>query len=384
MQMSKNEPGCEDKDRSCRCGQASHSSSEDGACELRLQKQTAKIRLASIQARERALARWDSLCKPLGGLGELEKIVADIAGMRRGLFPGTNRRCVVIMAADNGVVAEGVSQCGSEVTEQVMRNMAAGISSVALMSRMAHADVLPVNIGMLTQKSIPGVRDIPVRRGTGDIAVGPAMTREECAAAVLAGIEIAEELAEQGTDLLIAGEMGIGNTTTSAACLCALFSLPVKKTAGRGAGLSAEGLLRKQEAIRRALQVNHPDPSDPLDVLSKVGGLDIAGMTGVFLGGALHQLPVMIDGLISGVAACFAAMLAPASADYMIATHKSAEPAAEAVFNFLKKRPVLDASLHLGEGTGAVLALSLLDQAVELYRSLPTFEEGSVEKYKRL
>ena len=328
--------------------------------------------------------RWDSLCKPLRGLGRLEEMVAELAGIQRTDRPQIRKRAVVIMGADNGVVAEGVSQTGSEVTAQVLENMGEQISSVCVMSRMLHADVFPVNIGMNRDAYHPRVRNMAVRRGTGNIAREAAMSREECLLAIERGIGLVRELKESGYDLLLVGEMGIGNTTTSAACASVLFGRDPEQVTGRGAGLSGEGLVRKVGAIRRAIAVNRPDPKDPIDTLSKVGGLDIAGMTGCYLGAALERMPVLIDGLVSGIAACFAVMLAPAAADYMIATHSPKEPAGDLIMAYLRKKPVLYADMHLGEATGAAAVLPLLDLALQVYDGLPSFAGGGVKAYEHL
>ena len=328
--------------------------------------------------------RWDSLCKPLGGLGLLEETVSRIGAIQGTAFPHCRKRAVVIMGADNGVVEEGVSQTGSEVTAQVLCNMGNGISTVCVMARSLNCRVFPVDIGMNAPAAHPAVRNAAVRRGTGNIARGPAMSREECIRGIEEGIRIAEELADLGYDLVITGEMGIGNTTTSAACACALFGLSPETAVGRGAGLSSEGLERKRNAVRRALEVNRPDRKDPVDVISRVGGLDIAGMTGIYLGGARRRVPVLIDGVISGIAACLAGMLCPSCRDFMIATHAPSEPAGEYALRFLEKKPFLYAGMHLGEGTGAAAALAVIDQALNVYYGLPTFDEGSVKQYVHL
>ncbi len=358
--------------------------------EILLQETIRGIRPADAQARKAAWAHWDSLCKPLRGFGKLEEMVAALAGIQRTDRPHLEKRAAVIMGADNGVVAEGVSQCGSEVTEQVLNNMGDGISSVCVMSRILNLEVLPVNIGMNHDAVHPRVRNIPVRYGTGNIAAGPAMSREECISGIVSGIRIARELSETGYDLLITGEMGIGNTTTSAACACALFGVDPEIVTGRGAGLSGEGLQRKIRAVSKALQVNGLDGNDseeskdPVTICSRVGGLDIAGMTGCFLGGARYGLAVWIDGVISGIAACFAAMLCPDAVDYMFATHATTEPAGKLVMQYLKQEPLLQAGMHLGEGTGAAAVLPLADQALNVYYNLPGFTEGNVEPYQHL
>ena len=332
----------------------------------------------------KGMQRWDSLCKPLRGLGLFEKTVAQLCAIREDLHPSIQKRAVVIMGADNGVVCEGVSQTGSEVTWQVLDNMGRLRSTVCVMSSLIGADVIPVNIGMLTDAVHPRVRNIPVRYGTGNIRTGSAMNREECLEAIQKGADLVQELAETGYDLVITGEMGIGNTTTSAACASVLFNVPPAVVTGRGAGLSTEGLERKRRVIEDAIAVNHPDPHDPVDILTKVGGLDIAALTGCFLGCARARLPVLIDGVISGIAACMAACMAPACKDYMIATHATAEPAQRLVEDYLGLSTVLHAGMHLGEGSGAAMYLPMLDLALHVYETLPTFEGGHVEKYEHL
>lgn len=339
---------------------------------------------ADRSAMEEAWTHWDSLCKPLRGFGKLEELVVQLAGIRRRVDPEIKKRAVVIMGSDNGVVAEGVSQTGSEVTAQVLENMGDKISSVCVMARLLNADVIPINIGMNKDGKHPAIRNRAVRYGTGNIAREPAMSRQECLKAIEEGSHIVGELNQEGYDLIITGEMGIGNTTTSSACASVILGKDPREVTGRGAGLSSEGLDRKVSVIRRAIQFNRPDPKDALDVMAKVGGLDIAGMTGCFLGAAYHQLPVLIDGFVSEVSAYFAAQLCPVSKEYMYATHCSAEPASEMILRALELEPLLYAGMHLGEGTGAAAFLPLMDQALNVYYGLPVFEAGKVEAYEHL
>ena len=248
---------------------------------------------------ERAKARWDSIAKPLGSLGALEEAVIRIAGMTGSADVDISKRAVVVMCADNGVVAQGVTQTGQEVTAIVAENMSTGDTSVCAMARSAGAEVVPVDIG--TAVPLTGARIVQrcVRRGTADMTRGPAMSREEAVQAVLTGVETARELCAGGVHLLATGEMGIGNTTTSSAVAAVLLGQEPVVMTGRGAGLSDAGLQKKIHAIETAVAVNRPDPADVLDVLHKVGGLDIAGLAGVFLGGALCHTPVLVDGFIS-------------------------------------------------------------------------------------
>lgn len=241
------------------------------------------------------LARWDGLAKPLGSLGLLETALARVAAVTGSPDIALDRRTLLVLCADNGVVAQGVTQCGSAVTGVVARALAAGESTVCHMARTVRCQVIPVDMGMIDFPPTPGVWDRRVRSGTADITRGPAMTRAECVRAVELGADLVRECRDQGTAIIATGEMGIGNTTTSSALAAVLLERPAAEVTGRGAGLSDAGLTRKIAAIERAVALNRPDPADPIDVLSKVGGLDIAGLCGVFLGGALYRVPVVID-----------------------------------------------------------------------------------------
>ena len=335
-------------------------------------------------AMDRAKARWDSIAKPLGSLGALEDAVVRIAGMTGSPDVELSPRAVVVMCADNGVVARGVTQTGQEVTAIVAENMSSGDTSVCAMARAANAQVVPVDVGVA--RPLAGARVVQrnIRRGTADMTLGPAMTRSEAERAVLVGVEAAQGLCARGINLLATGEMGIGNTTTSSAIAAVLLDRPVEDMTGRGAGLSSEGLQRKIAAIRTAVSVNRPDPADALDVLHKVGGLDIAGLAGVFLGGALCHVPVLVDGFISSVAALVAARLCPACKDYMLGSHASEEPASKLVLSALGLRPFLYGGMRLGEGTGAVAVMPLLDMGLAVYREMATFEDTNIEAYQPL
>lgn len=405
-----------------------------------------KIRPADGEAAARCRAHWNRVAKPLYGLGVLEDMVARIAAAQGTEQVDISRKGLVIFCADNGVVEEGVSQTGQEVTAIVAENFLDGKSCAAIMCRRAGARLFAVDAGMAVDT--PRVEKRKCRRGTANMTKGPAMTREEAVFAVEAGIAKARELAAAGYRILASGEMGIGNTTTSSAVTAVLLGMDPVQVTGRGAGLSDEGLRRKTDAIRRAIEVNRPDPEDPLDVLAKVGGFDIAALTGLFLGGAACRVPVVIDGFISAVAALLAARLAPACRDYMLPSHISGEPATRAVMaalgfleagqdglckgesagqsagktpaadlgqGGLRRRkaeenhlsetdtglddpcgreplrqnlpaapvsPILHAGMHLGEGTGAVALFPLLDMAVDIYYGMDTFEGIAVEQYK--
>lgn len=349
-----------------------------------LQKYIGEIRPLDKEAMEESWRYWDSRCKPLRGMGRLEEMVVQLAGIYGTAHPGDLKPVVVIMGADNGVVAEGVSQTGSEVTAQVLENMGDRISSVCIMARTQGIEVIPVNIGMLLDGKHPRIWNRVVRYGTGNIARGPAMSREEALQAVLTGIEVVRELYDEGFRMVLTGEMGIGNTTPSSAMASVLLSREVELMTGRGAGLSSEGLQRKIQVIQQAIAVNQPDREDILDVLSKVGSLDIAGMIGCYIGAAACRIPALIDGFISSVAAYCAAGLAPACRDYMVPTHCSAEPAGRLMLEALGMEAPVQAGMHLGEGTGAVTAYGLYSYAFALYNGLPGWNDGKVEAYEHL
>ena len=347
--------------------------------EGRLKAAIQAVRPADADGIAKAEAHWNAIAKPLHGLGRLEDILSRMAGiapLRR-----DNKKCVAAFCADNGVVAQGVTQTGSEVTAIVAGNMLTGQASVCCMGRVAGADVVPVDAGMLTE--VPGMRSIKVSRGTANLAGEPAMTRRQCLAVLLAGLELAGELAEE-FDILAAGEMGIGNTTTSSAVAAALLERPAAEMTGKGAGLSDEGLRRKIEVIDRALARHRPEPGDPVDVISKVGGYDIAAMTGFYLGCALHRVPAVMDGFISTVAALAAVRLCPAAGDALIASHLSAEPGAGHVMEALGLRPLLRLGMALGEGTGAVSVMPLIDMALRVYFDMPSFDNAGIEAYQPL
>ena len=331
-------------------------------------------------ARAAAHAHWAGLAKPLGGLGALETLLEDAAALTGSAALDVSRRAVLVLCSDNGVVAQGVSQTDQSVTRAVAENLAARRTSVCQMARTAHCDVVPVDMGMAGDP-VPGVADCRIAAGTADFTQGPAMTRAQAVEAVGRGIRLVQEQKAAGVQLLATGEMGIGNTTTSSAVAAVLLGQPVERMTGRGAGLSDEGLARKVDAICRGILRNEPDPTDPLDVLAKLGGFDLAGLCGVFLGGALEGVPVVMDGFISGVAALCAVRLCPAAAKAVFASHCSSEPAARLVLDALGKAPLLTAGLHLGEGTGAVASLPLWDMALAVYKNCYSFAEGGITPY---
>ena len=325
--------------------------------------------------------RWDSIAKPLHGLGRLEDMIVRIAGIMGTMDVDLSRKGVLVFCADNGVVAEGVSQTDSGVTAAVAENIARGRGNINAMANAAGAEVFAIDIGIEKKLSVKNLREEKIAPGTKNFTREPAMTRDEAERAIETGIRLVKEKKEEGFQILATGEMGIGNTTTSSAVLSVLLDLPVSQVTGRGAGLSDSGLRQKREVIERAIALHHPDKSDPVDVLSKVGGLDIAGMTGVFLGGALYRVPIVIDGLISAAAALLAKQLCPAAVDFMLASHLSREIAAKPLFDRLGLLPVLHGDFALGEGTGAVMLFPLLDMTLAVYRQNTTFAAMQIPSY---
>lgn len=348
--------------------------------ETELNALLAAVTPADEAARAAAHAHWAALAKPLGGLGRLETMLEDAAALTGTERLEFARRAVLVLCADNGVVAQGVSQTGQEVTRAVAVNLAARRTSVCQMARAVNCAVVPVDIG-IAGEPVPGVLNCRVAPGTADFTAGPAMSRAQAAQAIAAGIELVRSQKAAGVQLLATGEMGIGNTTTSSAVAAVLLGQPVERMTGRGAGLSDEGLARKIDAIHRGIARNRPDPADVLDVLSKLGGFDIAGLAGIFLGGALEGVPVLADGFISGVAALCAVRLCPAAAKAVFASHCSAEPAGRLVLEALGREPLITAGMHLGEGTGAVASIPLWDMALAVYNGCYSFTEGGITPY---
>lgn len=329
----------------------------------------------------RAKTHWDSIAKPLGSLGLLEDATFKIAKIRHTENVRLGRRSVIVMCADNGVVSEGVSQSDSSVTALCADEIAAGRSNVNVIADTVNADVIAVDIGVIGKTK---ARSFKIAEGTKNIADGAAMTREEAEKAINVGITLMREQKNSGTDIVVTGEMGIGNTTTSAAVTSALLGLAPRDVTGRGAGLDDARLSHKIEVIERALTLNKPDPNDALDVLAKVGGFDIAGMAGLFIGGAECGIPVVIDGAISAAAALIAERLVPGCRNYMLASHVSAEPVGKLLLNALGLDPLITAGLRLGEGTGGLMLLPLLDCALSVYNNAHRFDEIKLERYRPL
>ncbi len=326
--------------------------------------------------------RWDSIAKPLHSLGWLEEATWRIAAAQHSPEVRTEKKVLIPMCADNGIVAEGVTQTGQEVTAIVAENFLEEKSCAAIMCRMAGADIHPIDIGMAVDT--PHVESRKIAYGTKNFAKEPAMTSREAIDALMVGITLAWEMKEQGYDLIATGEMGIGNTTTSSAVASALLGVPAEKMTGRGAGLSSEGLHTKIRIIQEAIDRWDLYAKDPLTILACVGGFDLGGIAGLFLGGAYYHVPVLIDGFISSVGALIAERLCPYAKDYMIATHISKEDASRRILKELDLATALDAGMCLGEGSGAVAAFPLIDMGAEIYHRMSTFTEIKVEAYQEL
>ena len=348
---------------------------------MKLKEQIVKIMPADETAIERSIYHFDHIAKPVGSLGKLESLVSKIAGICQTSQVNISKKCVLVFCADNGVLAQGVAQSTHEVTTAIARSLVRQTTSVNAMAASCGADVFPIDMGMVDV--VDGLISCSLGRGTKDMTLEPAMTHEQAKEAILTGIEMVRQKVLEGYHLIATGEAGIGNTTTSSAVLSVLLDIPVEQTVGRGSGLTDEGLIRKQNAIKKAIQVNHPDSDDVLDVLSKLGGFDIAGMVGAYLGGAIYHVPVIMDGFISGVAALCAVKLCPYVKDYILPSHISAEPAGRLLMEELGFEPIIHGNLRLGEGTGAVALMPLLDMAVSVYKNAASFDDIEVEAYEK-
>lgn len=345
-------------------------------------KRITKIYPVNEKAKAASQKHWNSIGKPLHSLGLLEDAVTKIAGITEDPNVHINKRCAVIMCADNGVVSEGVTQTDSSVTMTVAEAIAAGTSSINRMAQTFNAEVFPIDIGMNNNSSSPKIINCKIAYGTENIALGASMKREQAIKAISAGIDIVRDCISNGFNIIVTGEMGIGNTTTSSAIASVLLNKEPESVTGCGAGLDKEGLARKIDAVKRAIYINKPNCNDALDILSKLGGFDIAGMTGLFLGGAVYRIPVVIDGFISAVAAALAIKINPLVRDFILCSHVSAEPAGIEILSYIGLTPMITANLALGEGTGGILLLPLLDGALSVYHSAHSFDDLKMKKYE--
>jgi len=337
----------------------------------------APLDAAAMQA---ARERQNTLTKPLGSLGRLEDLSVQLAGIQRRARPDVSSKAIFVMAGDHGCVAEGVSAYPQEVTPQMVFNFARGGAAINVLACHVGARVIVVDMGVAGDCAAESVITRKIARGTQNMAVGPAMSADEARRCIEAGIEILEGELARGLDLAGTGDMGIGNTTPSAAIIAAFTGQSPAAVTGRGTGIDDARLAIKVGVIERALAANKPDPTDALDVLAKVGGFEIGGLAGVIIAAAAHHVPVVIDGVISSAAALIATGLAPQSRDYLIAGHLSVEPGHRAALGHMKLEPVLDLGMRLGEGTGGALAMNVVDAAAKTLNGMATFTDAGVSE----
>jgi nicotinate-nucleotide--dimethylbenzimidazole phosphoribosyltransferase len=328
---------------------------------------------------DRARMRLDSLTKPRGSLGFLEKIAERVVAIRQEEIPVLGKREVFVFVGDHGVVSEGVSAYPQEVTAAMVKNFLSGGAAINVLARCVGAQVSVIDIGMTEDlQNAPGLIQRKVRRGTGNIARGPAMTVEEAEKAMDVGVEMAEEAYTRGTSMIATGDMGIGNTTPSSALFSALLPSDVASMVGKGTGLDQQGVQHKVHVVERGLKANHACMGEPLATLAAVGGLEIAGICGLCLGGAARRMVVVVDGFISTAGALVAMRLNPVVQDYLFFSHQSSETGHRIFFQKEGIRPILDLDLRLGEGTGAALVMHLIEDAVRIYNEMATFEEAGI------
>ncbi len=339
-----------------------------------------KIETPSKEVMEAAKTRLDSLVKPLGSLGKLEDIAAQVVAIRGSVKPQVNKKCTIIMASDHGIVEEGVGCAPQEVTALQTLNMLKNITGICAISNSNGADIRVVDIGVKVDLEHPQLIQKKIRYGTANFAKGPAMTREEAIKGLEVGIEMVRDLVEEGYNLFGTGEMGIGNTSCSSAVYMAFTGSGAEGAIGKGGGITDEGLENKKRVITQAVAFNNPDPQDPIDVLSKVGGLDLIGMAGCFLGAAYYQVPIVIDGFISAAAALAAYRLNPKVKAYMIPSHMSLEPGYIHIMKEIGLEPLFHLNMRLGEGTGCPIAFSIIETALAVFHNMATFEEAMINE----
>jgi len=329
---------------------------------------------------KKAAERQADLTKPPGSLGYLEDFSVRLAGIKGEIPQDIGKKVVVLCAADHGVVEEGVSAYPQEVTTQMLFNFISGKAAINVLARQIKAEVVLVDVGVKETVSHSAVINRKVRAGTANIAKGPAMSRKEALSSIEAGFEVAENAIKKGAEIVATGDMGIGNTTPSAAIVSVLTQTPPEKITGRGTGIDSEKWSKKVKVIEKAIKVNQPHPDDPIDVLSKIGGLEIGALTGVILACAANRVPVVIDGLISTASALLALGISPFVRDYLFPSHLSEEPGHLVALKKLGLEPYLLLKMRLGEGTGAVLGIFILEAALKILNEMATFEEAGVSR----
>ena len=345
---------------------------------------TIETTIAAIQPLDQksmaaARQRQDNLTKPRGSLGRLEELSIQIAGITGNTLPKLEHKAIITMAADHGVVDEGVTLYPQEVTRQMVYNFLSNGAAINVLARHIDARVIVVDMGVIGGfEPLPGLICKMIDFGTKNMAQGPAMTRQQAIDTIDAGIEIVLAEKKKGLDIIATGDMGLGNTTASSAILTTISGYSPDVTTGRGTGIDDEQMAHKIKIIEKSLATNNPNLKDPLDILAKVGGFEIGGLAGVILAGAAYKIPVVIDGFVSGAAALIATSLCPQVNDYLIASHVSAEAGHPLLLEFLNLKPLLNLNMRLGEGTGAALGISLAGASVKLLTEMTTFGEAGV------
>lgn len=331
------------------------------------------------KALNKAQIRVNNLAKPLGSLGKLEDIAIQIAGITGEINNVIKKKCTIVMSADNGIVEEGVSSTPQNVTAMQTINMLDGSTGISVLSKQAGAEIRVIDIGIKADLEHPRLIHKKVMYGTHNFAKGPAMSREQAIEAISIGIETVKQLVDQGYNLLGTGEMGIGNTSTSSAVLMSLTGCNEDIAVGKGGGLTDEALENKKRVIRKAIDYHKPNPNDPIDVITKVGGLDIAGLVGCYIGAAYYRVPIVIDGFISAAAALLAYKLNPVVKEYMIPSHYSLEPGYKSMMDTMGLEPCLHMNMRLGEGTGCPLMFNIIESALAMMNNMITFESAKID-----
>jgi nicotinate-nucleotide--dimethylbenzimidazole phosphoribosyltransferase len=338
-----------------------------------------KIQPVSSSLLDKAQVHLDSLTKPPGSLGTLEELAKRYVAIQNSESPTLKKISTVVFAADHGVTAEGISAYPPEVTPQMVMNFLNKGAAVNVLANHINAEVTVVDIGVNFQfQSHPNLLDRKIALGTKNFSKEPSMTRSQAETSIVTGIEIAKESAKNGFDLLTTGEMGIGNTTPSSAIFSILGNTQVEDVTGRGTGINDSALRKKISVIKKGITLHQPDPDDPIDILAKVGGFEIGGIAGLILGAAAQKIPVVVDGFISSAGAALALKMSPSAVDYIFPSHRSSEPGHEIFFKLLGHPPLFDLNMRLGEGTGALLAVNLIQSAIKIYNEMATFQSAGV------
>lgn len=347
----------------------------------RIQEVASKIGKLDLSWSQRAQAKLDDLTKPQGSLGRLEELAKQIVSIKCDINPKISKKAIIVMAADHGVIDEGVSAYPKEVTAQMVYNFLSGGAAINVLARHIEADVFVVDIGVAADfKENSLLIQKKVDYGTKNMAKGAAMTKEQAIKSLEAGIEVAKNMIEKGYDILATGDMGIGNTTASSAVASVICKTDVEDVTGLGTGIDKKGLENKINIIKKAISLNNPDACDGIDVLSKVGGFEIGGIAGIILGCAACKVPVVIDGFISGAGALIAYTIAPDSVNYMIPSHSSVEKGHKIILDKLGIKALLDFDMRLGEGTGAALGISIVEASVKILNEMATFSQAGVSE----